>query len=142
MTNSNENREKPNGKLEKESKLMRNFMLFVPLSVAALIIAESALLAFPDLPVWVKIVIALAHVPFTILVAVYGWRVLKGLDELQRLIHMQAFIIGITISGAILLSYSLLTFVGLVSGEMTWMFWALLWIFYSLGYAYVAKKMS
>lgn len=115
------------------------FGLFLALSFAALILAEATL-TLPDLTTWFKVALAFAHVPFTILAAVLGWRFLKGVDELQRLIHMQAFIIGITGSGAILLSYSLLTFAGLVSGEMTWMVWSLLWIFYSIGYRVVSKK--
>ncbi len=139
MNNPIKNLKKSVCRSEKRSKETRNFILLVAVSVAALIMAESAL-SFPDLPVWVIIGISLAHVPFTILVAVFGWRVLKGLDELQRLIHMQAFIIGITASGAILLSYTLLMSAGLVSGDVIWQFLSLLWIFYSLGYGIVSRR--
>jgi len=119
----------------------RNYTL-MSLMVAGIIIAESALLSFEQIPVWAQYAIALAHIPFTLIVAVLGWRSLKALDELQRLIHMQAFIIGITISGAILISYTLLVSVGLVSGQFIWYFWAILWVIYSLAYTYVTKKMS
>ena len=124
-----------------KSKGTRNYLL-VSLLVAGIIIVESALLSFEEIPAWAQYTIALAHIPFTILVAVLGWRGLKALDELQRLIHMQAFIIGITGAGGILISYTLLVSVGLVSGQWTWYFWAILWIIYSLGYTYVTKKMS
>ena len=127
-------------KIEK-SKTGRNYTL-VSLMVAGIIIVESALLSFEQIPVWGQYAIALAHIPFTIFVAILGWRALKELDEMHRLIHMQAFIIGITGAGAALISYTLLVSVGLVSGEWTWYFWALLWIIYSLGYTYVMKKMS
>ncbi len=139
MNNLIKNLKKSVCKSEKRSKESRSFILLVAISVAALIMAEAAL-SFPELPVWGKIGISLAHVPFTILVAVFGWRVLKGLDELQRLIHMQAFIIAITAAGAILLSYTLLMSAGLVAGDMIWQFWGLLWIFYSLGYGVVSRR--
>jgi len=122
-------------------KASRKYTL-LSLLVAGIIIAESALLSFEQIPVWAQYAIALAHIPFTILVATLGWRALKELDEMQRLIHMQAFIIGVTGSGAILITYTLLVSVGLVSGQFTWYFWAFLWIIYSLSYAFVTKKMS
>lgn len=132
-----------NTKLKKKSKRPEtlNFMI-VSLMVAGVIIVESALMAFDQIPVWAQYGIALAHIPFTIIVALLGWRALKALDELQRLIHMQAFIISITVAGGILISYTLLISKGLISGEFIWYFWALLWVIYSLGYAYVTKKMS
>ena len=139
MTNANKNIEKPTCKPEKGSKESRNFLLIIAVSVAALILVETVF-SFEDLSDWLKIVVALAHVPFTILMAVFGWRALKRLDEMQRLIHMQAFIIGITISGSLLLSYSFLTYAGLVSGEQTFLFLPLLWTFYSFAYAYVSRK--
>lgn len=141
MTNSDKKLEKPNSLSEKRAKASRNFLLIIAVSVAALILIESAF-SFENLSDWLKILIALAHIPFTILVAVIGWQALKGLDEMQRLIHIQAFIIGITISGSLLLSYSLLTYADVVSGKQTYLFLPLLWTFYSLAYAYLGKKMS
>ena len=124
---------------EKQSKKSRKFVLVLAISIAALILAEATL-AFPDRPLWIKLVVVFAHVPFTIFAAIYGWRFLKKLDELQRLIHMQAFIIGITGAGTILLSYSLLMSAGLIAGEMTWLFWSLLWFFYSVGHRLVSRR--
>lgn len=139
MTNANKNLEKPTCNSEKSDKQSRNFLLVAAISAAALILAEAAL-TLDDLAMWIKIVLAVAHVPFTVLVGMYGWRVLMAMDELQRHIHMQSFVFGITAAAVYLLTSNLLNEAGIGSETTTWMFWPMLWLFYSIRYSWLTKS--
>jgi len=121
------------------SKDARKFYIVLSLSIAAIIIAESALVNLP-FATWIKVALALAHVPFTILVAVKGWKVLMGMDELQRQVHMQSFVFGITAAAVYMLTGNLLYEAGIGNGIITWMFWPMLWVFYSLRYSWLKKS--
>jgi len=120
------------------SKEARAFYVVLSINVAGIIIAESALVNL-NFPKWIDVAIALAHVPFTILVATYGWRVLMKMDELQRHMHMQSFVFGITAASVYMLTGNLLNEAGIGNGVITWMFWPMLWVFYSIRFSWLKK---
>jgi len=115
------------------------FLIFMALSAAALLLTQ-VILGRADWDIYGKSFLTLVHIPFTILAAVYGWKILKGLDELQRLIHTQSFVFAITATAVYLLTSNLLNVAGLGNGIPTWEFWPMLWIFYFIRYKGLSKS--
>lgn len=120
-------------------KLKIQFLSAMALSAAALLAAQ-AVFSRADWGVAPMALVAMAHIPFTILAAVFGWRILKGLDELQRLIHSQSFVFAITATAIYLLTSNLLSAAGIGEGNRTWEFWPMLWIFYFIRYKGLSKS--
>lgn len=114
------------------------FLIFMALSAGTLLFTQVAL-GRVEWDIWSKGLLTLAHIPFTSLAAAYGWKMLKGLDELQRLIHLQAFVFAITAAAIYLLTSNLMSAAGIGAGPRTWEIWPMLWIFYFIRYRGVSK---
>ena len=117
----------------------RTLILLVALLAAAIDIAASFALRYPDLGSSTRLAIALMPIPGNIALILFVLRGIRRLDEFQKRIHFEAVTVAFLSTGVAVFVYAYLQKAQAVGPLNMELVWAFMLIFYAIGYCIAAS---